>query len=153
MVVGSRFLEASLYRAPFTRRLGISLLASVVTLITRQRMTDPTSGFRGVNRRGIILFAADYPHDYPEAEANVLASRHQAQNRRGARGHAESLRRPLVDHALRSLYYMVKVTLALFISVFRRYPAPRRNDDPDSRFDLRRPRGTAPARGDPRAGP
>ena len=25
---------------------------------------------------------------------------------------------------LRSLYYMIKVMLALFISVFRRYPAP-----------------------------
>jgi glycosyltransferase involved in cell wall biosynthesis len=124
MVIGSRFLEAGPYRAPFARRLGIRLLASAVSLIVRQRMTDPTSGFRAVNRRGIVLFAADYPHDYPEAEANVLASRHRlrivevpvAMRTRSAGRSSITV--------LRSLYYMIKVMLALFISVFRRYPAP-----------------------------
>jgi glycosyltransferase involved in cell wall biosynthesis len=121
MVVGSRFRGAGLYRAPFMRRLGIRLLAGVVTLIIRQRMTDPTSGFRGVNRRGIILFAADYPHDYPEAEANVLAFRHRLRivevpvSMRSRSAGRSSIT------ALRSLYYMIKVSLALFISVFRRY--------------------------------
>ena len=98
--------------------------SGVVTLITRQRMTDPTSGFRAVNRRGIVLFAADYPHDYPEAEANVVASRHKLRivevpvaMRARAAGRS-SITAP------RSLYYMIKVMLALFISVFRRYPAP-----------------------------
>ena len=38
-------------------------------------MTDTTSGFRAVNRKAIRLFAADYPHDYPEVEATVLVSR------------------------------------------------------------------------------
>ena len=124
MVVGSRFLEAGEYRASFARRLGIHLLSGFVTLITRQRMTDPTSGFRAVNRRGIILFAADYPHDYPEAEAYVVASRHKLRivevpvaMRARAAGRS-SITAP------RSLYYMIKVLLALFISVFRRYPAP-----------------------------
>jgi glycosyltransferase involved in cell wall biosynthesis len=122
MVVGSRFLGSGLYRAPFARRLGIRLLAAVVTLLIRQRMTDPTSGFRAVNRRGIVLFAVDYPHDYPEAEANVLASRHRLRivevpvaMRDRAAGRSSIT-------ALRSFYYMIKVTLALFISVFRRYP-------------------------------
>jgi len=124
MVIGSRFLDVGEYRASFARRLGIHLLAGFVTLITRQRMTDPTSGFRAVNRRGIVLFAADYPHDYPEAEANVVASRHKLRivevpvaMRERAAGRS-SITAP------RSLYYMIKVMLALFISVFRRYPAP-----------------------------
>jgi glycosyltransferase involved in cell wall biosynthesis len=124
MVIGSRFRGAGLYRAPFARRLGIRLLAWCVSLIVRQRMTDPTSGFRAVNRRGIVLFAADYPHDYPEAEANVLASRHRLRivevpvaMRDRAAGRSSIT-------VLRSLYYMIKVMLALFISVFRRYPAP-----------------------------
>jgi glycosyltransferase involved in cell wall biosynthesis len=121
MVVGSRFREGGLYRAPFMRRLGIRLLAGVVTVVIRQRMTDPTSGFRGVNRRGIILFAADYPHDYPEAEANVLAFRHRLRivevpvSMRSRSAGRSSIT------ALGSLYYMIKVSLALFISVFRRY--------------------------------
>jgi glycosyltransferase involved in cell wall biosynthesis len=124
MVVGSRFLDDREYRATAFRRLGIHLLSGVVTLVTRQRMTDPTSGFRAVNRRGIVLFAADYPHDYPEAESNVVASRHKLRivevpvaMRARAAGRS-SITAP------RSLYYMIKVMLALFISVFRRYPAP-----------------------------
>ncbi len=54
---------------------GISLFANLVSLRVRQRMTDTTSGFRAVNRRGIRLFAADYPHDYPEVESVVTAAR------------------------------------------------------------------------------
>jgi len=123
MVVGSRFLGEQLYRAPFARRLGIRVLSAVVSLIIRQRMTDPTSGFRAVNRKGIVLFADSYPHDYPEAEANVLAARHRltlvevpVAMRTRAAGRSSIT-------VVRSLYYMIKVSLALFVSVFRRYPA------------------------------
>jgi glycosyltransferase involved in cell wall biosynthesis len=121
MVVGSRFRGDSPYRGPFMRRLGIWLLASVVTVIIRQRMTDPTSGFRGVNRRGIVLFAAEYPHDYPEAEANVVAFRHRLRIVEvPVAMRSRSAGRSSIT-ALGSLYYMIKVSLALFISVFRRY--------------------------------
>ena len=122
MVVGSRFLEAGDYRPSFARKLGIRLLARVVSLLVRQRITDPTSGFRAVNRRGIVLFAAEYPHDYPEAEANVVAYRRRLRvvevpvvMRERSAGRSSIT-------AARSFYYMVKVSLALFISVFRRYP-------------------------------
>ena len=42
-----------------------------------QRVTDTTSGFQALNRRGIALFAADYPHDYPEVEATVMVHQHR----------------------------------------------------------------------------
>jgi glycosyltransferase involved in cell wall biosynthesis len=123
LVIGSRFCGESDYRAPLARRIGIGLLAAVVSLIVRRRITDPTSGFRAVNRKGIVLFAGNYPHDYPEAEANVLVARHRLRlvevpvtMRMRETGRSSIT-------ALRSLYYMIKVTLALFVSVFRRYPA------------------------------
>ena len=68
---------AGSYKPPFARRIGIQLFARFVSLIVRQRVTDTTSGFRAVNRRGIALFAADYPHDYPEVETTVLVHRHK----------------------------------------------------------------------------
>ena len=55
------------YRSSATRRIGIRVLAAV-SLLTAQRLTDTTSGFQALNRRAIELFAADYPHDYPEVE-------------------------------------------------------------------------------------
>jgi glycosyltransferase involved in cell wall biosynthesis len=122
MVVGTRFAGERRYRAPFARRLGIGIFARVVSWIVRQRVTDTTSGFRAVNRRGIALFAAEYPPDYPEVESTVLV--HRAGLRllevpvamRVRAGGRSSIR------VFDSVYYMIKVLLALFIDLFRRPP-------------------------------
>jgi len=121
IVVGSRFADGGdTYRPPLARRLGIGLFARIVSLLVRQRVTDTTSGFQALNRRGILLFAHDYPHDYPEVEATVMVVRHQLRLlevpvRMREREHGSSS-----ITALRSAYYVVKVLLALFIGLFRR---------------------------------
>jgi hypothetical protein len=123
IAVGTRFAGEHSYRASFSRRIGIALFARIVSLIVRERVTDTTSGFRAINRRGIQLFAADYPHDYPEVEATVLVYRHGlrmvevpvAMRRR------ETGRSSIT--AFRSLYYMGKVSLALFVGLLRPRPA------------------------------
>src|SRR5262249_18319019 len=63
MVCGSRFLEDPGYKVPIGRRIGNLIFSVVLSAIVRRRITDPTSGFRAMNRRGIELFARDYPHD------------------------------------------------------------------------------------------
>jgi glycosyltransferase involved in cell wall biosynthesis len=124
MVVGSRFIRKRLYQGSLKRRLGIQLFARAVSIIVGQRITDPTSGFRAVNRRAICLFAGDYPHDYPEVEATVLLFRHRlTMVEVPVRMRLRTSGRSSIT-ALRSIYYMVKVSLALFISLFRRYPTP-----------------------------
>jgi glycosyltransferase involved in cell wall biosynthesis len=124
MVVGSRFLGPRSYRAPFFRRVGIAVFAWTISLVARRRVTDTTSGFRAVNRRGIALFAADYPHDYPEVEATVMVIRHALRllevpvTMRGRETGRSSIT------AARSIYYMVKVLVAIFVSLFRRNVVP-----------------------------
>ncbi len=126
IAVGSRYLgpREEGYRSSPTRRVGIRILARVVSLLTGERITDPTSGFQALNRKAIALFAADYPHDYPEVEAIVLVRRHRLRllevpiaMRPRAVGKS-SIR------TLSSIYYMVKVLLALFVGAFRRYSTP-----------------------------
>jgi glycosyltransferase involved in cell wall biosynthesis len=125
IVVGSRFAaERDAYRPPLARRLGIGLFARIVSVLVRQRVTDTTSGFQALNRKGIALFAADYPHDYPEVEATVMVVRHRLRLlevpvRMREREHGNSS-----ITALRSAYYVVKVLLALFIGLFRRRVVP-----------------------------
>ena len=51
LVIGSRFLGSGSYRAPFARRVGIRLFASVLSAILRVRVTDTTSGFRAAGAR------------------------------------------------------------------------------------------------------
>ena len=126
IAVGSRYLgtRADGYRSSTTRRLGIRILARVVSLLTREPITDPTSGFQALNRTAIALFAADYPHDYPEVEAIVLVRRHRLRLLE-----VPIAMRPRVVgrssiRTLASVYYMVKVLLALFVGAFRRYSTP-----------------------------
>ena len=124
MVCGSRFRGDPGYKVPLGRRLGNLIFSVVLTVICRQRISDPTSGFRMTNRRGIELFARDYPHDYPEVEAILMlhANRlriHEVPVRMNARGYGRSS----IDYP-RSAYYMAKVLLALFVGLFRRRPTP-----------------------------
>lgn len=125
VVVGSRFADGhGDYKAPFARRAGIRWFARLVSLLTGQKLTDTTSGFQAVNAQAIRLFAADYPHDYPEVEAAVMVVRHRLRllevpaRMRGRETGASSIT------TLRSLYYAVKVTLALLVGVFRRRVVP-----------------------------
>jgi hypothetical protein len=121
VVIGSRFAGGNgEYRPPLARRAGIRWFAGLVSLLTRQELTDTTSGFQCVNARAIRLFAADYPHDYPEVEAAVMVVRHRLRilevpaSMRGRETGRSSIT------ALRSFYYAIKVTLALFVGMFRR---------------------------------
>ncbi|MFL5912545.1 MAG: glycosyltransferase family 2 protein [Gaiellaceae bacterium] len=126
IVVGSRFAsDEHGYRSSRTRRVGIRLLARVVSRIVGQRVTDTTSGFQALNKHGIALFARDYPHDYPEVEATVMVFKHRLRlievpvtmrERGGGRSSITSLR---------SVYYMVKVLLAIFVGLFRRHVVPQ----------------------------
>jgi hypothetical protein len=124
VAVGSRFIGGDGYRSSRSRRTGIRLLAWIVSGLTRQRITDPTSGFQAANRLGIRLFAADYPHDYPEAEATVMVFKHRLrlQEVPVTMRARESGRSSITT--IHSVYYMVKVMLAIFVALFRRKAVP-----------------------------
>lgn len=117
LVIGSRFLEKTEgFKSTFMRRMGKTWLSGFLRLFAGIRVADPTSGFRACNRRAIDLFCASYPIDYPEPESIAVAAR------RGL-----SIREiPVVMHerqggtssinALASVYYMIKVSLAIAIA-------------------------------------
>jgi len=125
IVTGSRFVGGDgAYRPPLSRRVGITWFARVVSLLTRQRVTDTTSGFQALNGRGIALFASDYPSDYPEVEAIVLVFKHRLRLAEEPvlmreREHGQSS-----ITVVRSVYYMLKVTLALCVAMMRKYALP-----------------------------
>jgi glycosyltransferase involved in cell wall biosynthesis len=124
MVTGSRFLDAAGegYRSSTARRVGIRVFSRVVSMITGQRVTDPTSGFRMTNRRGIELFARDYPHDYPEVEAILLMHAHRLHSCEIPVTMRPRLTGESVISSSQSVYYMIKVLLAVFVGLFRRRP-------------------------------
>ena len=115
LVVGSRFLTAGGFRSTVVRRAGIAYLAWFLRLRCGVRVTDPTSGFRAASRDAIALFARYYPSDYPEPEAIAVARRSglrvaEVPVRMHERVHGRS-----TIGAARTLYYLVKVSLALVL--------------------------------------
>ena len=125
VVTGSRFVDgAGGYRPAFGRRIGIVWFAWLVSALTRRRVTDTTSGFQALNRRAIELFADDYPSDYPEVEASLLIARRrlgscEVQVTMREREHGRSS-----ITFVRSVYYMLKVTLALLVAMARKPTLP-----------------------------
>ena len=123
LVIGSRFVDpGGTYRPPFARRIGIRVFARLVSVLGGQRVTDTTSGFVALSRAGIELFAVEYPHDYPEVEATLVAVR---SGLRLAQVQVDMRERQAGTSSItfvRSLYYIVKVMLALLIASLRRYP-------------------------------
>jgi hypothetical protein len=122
MIVGSRFIAGSQYKISIMRRIGSSILSGVISSIIKQRITDPTSGFRAVNKKTIRLFASYYPQDYPEPEVLVLLSKSglkiaEVPIKMKQRYSGESS-----ITKIRAIYYMVKVLLAIFVDCFRKPP-------------------------------
>lgn len=120
IVVGSRFLNPGTYRAPFFRKIGIWIFSCTLTSIIGAPVTDTTSGFRASNRRAINFFARTYPEDYPEVESLVLLHRagmtiaEVAVKMRERRAGKSSIT------PIRSVYYMIKVLLAVFIDLLKK---------------------------------
>lgn len=122
MALGSRYLRKKRFRSEVFRRVGILIFSRVLSLIVGQKLTDTTSGFRAVNREVIKSFATNYPVDYPEPEALVLLHREGfaikeiSVNMSSRKGGNSSIT------LWRSIYYMVKVLLAIFIDLCKELP-------------------------------
>src|SRR5262249_15270439 len=122
LVIGTRFAGVGAYRATPGRRMGMRIFSWVARMLVHVRLTDPTSGFRAVNGLGIELFARDYPHDFPGVESTVLAARYKlrivevpVRMRERAAGRSSVT-------TIRGTYFVIRILLSLFVSLFRRYP-------------------------------
>ena len=121
MVIGSRFIEKNGFQSSKIRRIGISFFSILIKLLTGKVITDPTSGLRMVGKKGIELFARDYPKDYPEPETIVAMLKRNCNIieipviMREREGGVSSI------SMKKSVYYMVKVTMAILIEKIRKY--------------------------------
>ncbi|WP_144940575.1 glycosyltransferase family 2 protein [Paenibacillus sp. 32O-W] len=120
MVIGSRYLEKQGFQSTFLRRLGIKYFSRLIELLTQQKITDPTSGFRAGNKKVIKLFSQRYPVDYPEPEAIIILSRNNLKVLEVPVIMSERREGTSSINWIRSIYYMIKVTLAILIDIFRK---------------------------------
>lgn len=115
MVIGSRFIKKTSYTPSSARKAGMLFFSALIKLLTNQRVKDTTSGFRVVNKKIIEYFSLHYPVDYPEVDVlvklykkgfRVMEMPVEMQERKTGKSSITPLR---------SIYYMIKVTISLLI--------------------------------------
>lgn len=121
MVIGSRFIKNEGFQSTFARRMGIVYFTKMIKSLTGTTITDPTSGFRLVNKDVIALFANDYPRDYPEPESIVALLKRKKKvtevpvQMKERQGGVSSIK------LWNSVYYMIKVSIAILVECSRTY--------------------------------
>lgn len=118
--IGSRFIEKTDgFQSTRIRRIGIYIFELINRVLIHRRVTDSTSGFRAYNRSAIEYLAKNYPTDYPEPEAvielvkagfNLSEVAVRMKERQGGESSISSWK---------SVYYMVKVSLSMFMAYWR----------------------------------
>ncbi len=116
LCIGSRFIEKKGFQSTYLRRLGIRYFSGLIRFVTGKTVTDPTSGFRACDRAAIQLFARNYPMDYPEPETVVYALRSRLKVMEVPVRMNERVGGISSINWLRSVYYMIKVGLAVVIA-------------------------------------
>lgn len=114
--IGSRYINKEGFQSSTIRRAGIWWLNGIIRVLTSRKITDATSGFRAVNRDIIKLFVKYYPYDYPEPETITDICRHSFTLQEVPVIMRERAVGKSSIRFLKTIYYMIKVTLAVFVS-------------------------------------
>jgi len=114
IVIGSRFITGEGFQSSRLRRFGINFLSCLIKACSGTKVNDVTSGFRAVNKKFISFYGEEYSQDYPEPEAIIAGALHG--------GRIQEI--PVIMHereagtssinAWNSIYYMIKVSIAIF---------------------------------------
>ena len=99
--------------------MGIKIISFFIKLFTGKKVYDTTSGFRAVDKDIIQLFSNSYPTEYPEPVSEVTILKRKLKiaevpvlmhERQGGKSSI---------HAWKNVYYMINVTIAMFIESIR----------------------------------
>lgn len=119
MLIGSRFITNEGFQSSGMRRVGIKYFTGLIKLMTGTKITDPTSGMRMVNRDIMALFAERYPRDYPEPESVVTILTQGKKVKEVPVIMNERAEGVSSISPKKSIYYMIKVSVAIFIAKIR----------------------------------
>ena len=115
IAIGSRFIDKTGFQTSFMRRFGNKFIGLIIRMCCGVKATDTTSGFRAANLEASSFFSRNYAQDYPEPEAIVAAALNGFRIQDVAVEMNERMGGVSSINAKRSIYYMIKVSLALII--------------------------------------
>ena len=125
VVIGSRFVQAGGTHTSFARSAGIVFFRLLLRPILGKMIYDPTSGFVGVNRKALAVFAHSFPLTYPEIEALVVLQRKRFRfHEIPCVMHPRRTGRSSIT-AITSLKYMMHVLLCVFVNILKIDPVAK----------------------------
>jgi len=119
LIIGSRFIDKQGFQSSFFRRLGIRCISIILQLFIHQKISDPTSGYRIFNKKAINLSFKVYPDEYPEPESLVYFKLNGLKISEIPVMMNERVSGKSSISGLNSIYYMFKVSIAMFFTYFR----------------------------------
>lgn len=122
IAVGSRYLQGG-YRSTLSRMARIFLFGRITSFIIRQRVTDPTSGFQGLNKDVIRFYASKlYPVDYPDADVLIMLHRAGFRIKEIPVVMYKKACKQSMHSGIKPLYYIFKMFLSISVTLLRKMP-------------------------------
>ncbi|MBU1863830.1 MAG: glycosyltransferase family 2 protein [Candidatus Omnitrophica bacterium] len=127
--IGSRFLAERAYKVTTVRRLGMLIFGSLASIITKRRISDPTSGYQAINRSVLHFYASDvYPCDYPDADVIILLHFAGFKVKEVPVKMFASKKLKSMHGGFKPVYYIFKMFLSILVTLLREKPDKRKRE-------------------------
>jgi glycosyltransferase involved in cell wall biosynthesis len=122
VVIGSRFLKGGSYDVPITRKMGIKFFSKIASMITRQKISDSTSGFQVLNRKVFNFFSKvdNFPYDYPDADTIITLIFAGFKVKEIPVIMYDRMNGKSMTTGLKTMSYVIKMLIAILITVIRK---------------------------------
>lgn len=120
VIVGSRFLKKAGYKIPLFRFLGMKLFSKITSFLIGQKITDPTSGFRVINKKVAKFYTSDfYPTDFPDADVIIMLKLGGAKIKEIPVKMRSSPPKKSMHSGIKPIYYLFKMFFSIFLTLIR----------------------------------
>ena len=128
IAIGSRFLEtrgvrteSQRYPAPLIRKFGMKFFGTITSLLIRQEVTDPTSGYQAISRKALEWVSSDkFPCDYPDADVIIMLHRSGFRIREVPVQMFPNQNKKSMHSGWKPLYYIFKMFLSILVTLMRK---------------------------------
>jgi glycosyltransferase involved in cell wall biosynthesis len=126
VAIGSRFLVGGVYHLSLTRKAGVLFFRKLASLLTRQTVTDPTSGFQALGRKAMEFCASEaYPTDFPDADVLIMLHRRGIRFTEVPVRMHQNTKKKTMHSGLVPVYYLFKMMLSIVVTLLRNYELRR----------------------------
>lgn len=128
IAIGSRFLKNEdtasgfqSYHPPLLRKLGMRFFGMIASWLTRQKITDPTSGYQAMSRKALEWVSGDhFPVDYPDADVIIMLHRAGFRIKEVPVQMFASKDKKSMHSGWKPVYYLFKMLLSILVTLMRK---------------------------------